>query len=97
MDMDYFGRLFLSIVVFAPGLILLTVLVFVGLLMAAERLGLFGQAAKKAVMKPTRMVEASNPAPGSVVDGVTDAILADSTEDAETGSPRASEQTRKTG
>jgi hypothetical protein len=78
VDWDTMGPLVLSLVIFAPGVILLTVLLFVGLLMGLEKMGAF-----KAFIsdEPTKQSELPvgdvSEEPGQVVAGLKGAIEQD--------------------
>jgi len=90
MDFDYMGRLLLSVAIFAPGLIILTLLAFVGLLVLIEKAGLFGKSAKHAG-KALETVPASgaNPAPGRVVSDLSEAIATEGADSEATGAAEA--------
>ncbi len=67
---SYIGKLLLSVLIFAPGLILLTMAVLVGVLMLVEKAGLFG--ARKKTVETVLEVEAGaapaiNPQAGEIV------------------------------
>lgn len=70
MGWEYIGKLLLSILIFAPGLILLTMAVLIGFLMALEKLGVFR--ARKRIGETiteaeAQAAQATNPAPGRIV------------------------------
>ena len=69
MDWNTMGELGLSVMIFAPGLVLLVVFAFVGLLMMLEKAGVFGSRAQKTIDTGVVAV-AANPQPGQVTDGL---------------------------
>lgn len=72
MDTTYMSQLMLSIAIFAPGLILLAGLGFVGLMMLLERTVLRGKV--EPVVPQQQDVVAGNPEPGPVVQGLKDSL-----------------------
>ena len=78
MDGGYFSEILLSTLIFAPGLILLGVFTFIGLLTLLEKSGVLRA---MTVSEPLQIpyegtTEGANPAPGAVVKGLNDAISA---------------------
>jgi len=69
MDTSFTSHLILSIVLFAPGLVLLASLAFVGLLMLLEKTVL---SKNNIPQGDLRLVD--NPTPGPIVTGLQDAI-----------------------
>lgn len=68
MDTNYTTQLFLSMLFFAPGVILFVGLAFVGILMVLEKTVF--KTETNAVLTPATevdLVEAANPAPGAIV------------------------------
>jgi len=68
------GKLILSVMVFAPGLIMLTVLGFVGLLALLEKTGIFASLENKAL--PVGPGSGTEHVSGPVVQGLNDALVA---------------------
>lgn len=86
MDSSYMTQLFVSMAIFAPGIILLAGLAFVGLLMLLEKTGIFGAATPKLqqpVVTPDNAT--ANPAPGPVVAGLKGAVSAAGSQDKDAG------------
>ena len=67
MNLEYMGKLFLSVLIFAPGLILLIVGVFIGLLMMLEKWGAIGSS-KKTTTAQAEADAVANPPPGKIVE-----------------------------
>ena len=67
MDTNFATQLTLSMLFFAPGILLLAGLAFVGLLMLLEKT-VFGHADLALAQGPA--VDAANPAPGHIVEGL---------------------------
>lgn len=75
MDWDTMGPLVLSLVIFAPGVILLTVLLFVGLLMGLEKMGAFKMFVSEEPSARSELpVGDVSEEPGDVVEGLKGAI-----------------------
>jgi len=75
MDSSFMGEMVVSMLIFAPGLILLTVLAVVGVLMILEKTGVFSAIVEKKQAAVAMAGEgASNPAPSKVVSGLKGAI-----------------------
>lgn len=72
MDTTYISQLFLSMLIFAPGVILFVGLAFVGLLMVLERTVFSGQdaAMPRTPVQPVDVAPAANPGPGRIVDAI---------------------------
>lgn len=68
MDWEYVGKLLLSVLIFAPGLILLTMALLIGFLMLLEKVGLFGarQEAKETISE-IGVAPSANPPAGEIV------------------------------
>lgn len=67
---EYIGKLLLSVLIFAPGLILLTMAVLVGVLMLVEKAGLFGARKSAVEIAPELEIGAAsaiNPPAGDIV------------------------------
>lgn len=79
MDLEYMGRLVLSMAIFAPGLILLAFLAFLGLVMLAEKANMF-RSQQRVSAEADAMVQgtaARNPAPGRITEALTDDVAAE--------------------
>ena len=82
MDTGYMGELLMSVLIFAPGAVLLAVCAFVGALVLLEKAGVLG-AAQEAVETEELLVAATpNPPSGLVIAGLEQAIAADAAADA---------------
>ena len=74
MDSNFTTQLTLSMLFFAPGVLLLAGLAFVGLLMLLEKT-VFAKTAMTGMTAPQAKVTAdANPAPGEIVEGLKTAI-----------------------
>ncbi len=76
MDTTFTTQLFLSMLFFAPGVILFVGLAFVGILMVLEKTVFKGQtnATLTATKMPTDLTETANPAPGPIVTALKDSV-----------------------
>jgi len=76
--MDFYAQLTLSMIIFAPGLILLTVCTVIGILMLLEKAGVLSAMVEKQEAK-VAMADAdeANPAPSTVVSGLKGAIASE--------------------
>ncbi len=77
MDSNFIGQLVLSIAIFAPGLVMLAGLAFIGLLMMLERTVLRGKPDLAVVAKTSAAAQhlpARNPAPDRIVAGLKEAV-----------------------
>ncbi len=86
MDLDYFGKLFLSLLVFAPGLIVVAICAFLGLLVLLEKGGVFSflsSASARETQGHAAALEKQAPAPDHVVNGLKDALAEDAKEEHE--------------
>ncbi len=70
MDWNTMGELGLSVMIFAPGLVLLAVFGFVGLLMLLEKSGAFSKMAEAGPQTTTRVETGDNPQPGRLVEAL---------------------------
>ncbi len=74
METSYTTQLALSMLFFAPGIVLFVGLAFVGILMALEKTVFKGQAnATLNVATPIDLQPTANPEPGSIVNALKDA------------------------
>jgi len=90
MDLAFMGRLLLSAAIFAPGLILLTFLLFVGVVMLAEKANLLRRTNADIEELRARVVSTDavkNPAPGSITAGLTEALAEEEAETGEASGP----------
>ncbi len=78
MDTTYTSQLFLSILFFAPGIILFASLAFVGVLMILEKTVFSAQkdVALANVAKPLDIPVAANPQPGAIVAALKESVQA---------------------
>ena len=78
MDTNYTTQLFLSMLFFAPGVILFVGLAFVGLLMMLEKTVLRGKADNAATkpQQPIELAQTANPAPGAIVNALQESVAA---------------------
>ena len=79
MDTNYTTQLFLSMLFFAPGIVLFVGLAFVGLLMAMEKTIFRGQTSQLNLSAQTGNIDFTanaNPAPGAIVQGLKQATTA---------------------
>lgn len=78
MDYGYWSEVVLSTLLFAPGLVLLGIFAFIGLLTLLEKSGVLrAMTFSEPVEIPYEgMTRGSNPSPGSVVQGLNEAISA---------------------
>lgn len=93
MDYEYMGQLMLSVLIFAPGVVLLACCGFIGVLVMLEKSGLFGLVAKEEadLFEAQQAAElAANPPEGDVVAGLEQAIEAEATPEAEQDAARKS-------
>lgn len=70
MDWEYVGKLLLSVLIFAPGLILLAMALLIGFLMILEKVGLFGARKRREEAAGTAdalSAQAVNPPAGRIV------------------------------
>ena len=76
MDTNFTSQLALSLLFFAPGIVLFVGLAFVGMLMLLEKTVFKGQSLVNTtnVQKPLEMPQAVNPAPGKIVDGLKESV-----------------------
>lgn len=77
MDTNFIGQLVLSIAIFAPGLVMLAGLAFIGMLMLLERTVLRSKpeiAVKGRTSVAQPHLPAANPAPDRIVAGLKDAV-----------------------
>ena len=81
MDLGYFGELTLSLIVFAPGVLVLAAISFIWGLSTVEKMGAIG------LLVPAH-AGAGNPEPGPVVDGLQQAIEAEGTTEREVANDR---------
>ena len=92
MDWSYMGEVALSAFIFAPGLILLAVLLFVGVLMILEKAGIFELFVKgegTAAVATASGEAGANPAPEAIVGALKEAIATEAQgETAEEGKVR---------
>lgn len=82
MDLEYMGRLMLSCAIFAPGLILLAFLSFLGLIMLAEKANMFRKS-RRVELGANALVSgatARNPTPGRIAAALTEAIASEAAE-----------------
>jgi len=85
MDWTYMGKLMLSVAIFAPGLIILSVLLFVGILMAFEKMGIFAVLTKSGKIHggaPVVKGDAGTP-PGPIVAALKESLDAEGAEQEE--------------
>ena len=74
MDTGYMSELMMSVLIFAPGVVLLSICAFVGGLVLLEKAGVLG-AAQETVETPELEVAATpNPPTGRVIEGLEKAI-----------------------
>lgn len=93
MDYDYMGQLVLSVLIFAPGVVLLAMCAFIGVLVMLEKSGLFGLVAKEEeeLFDMQQAAElAANPPEGDVVAGLDQAIRDEAAAEAGDDAPRKS-------
>ena len=86
MEWDYIGKLLLSVLIFAPGLILLTMALLIGFLMLLEKVGVFG--ARRQPAGAPAVVEAgaahpANPPAGQIVSELKRSVEGDESEEEE--------------
>lgn len=78
MDIAYMGKLMLSAAIFAPGLILFAALLFVGLIMVAEKSGVLAVVqGQKAVTPPALGGVDDAREPGPIVSALNETIAAE--------------------
>lgn len=77
MDTNFIGQLLLSMTIFAPGLVMLAGLAFIGMLMLLEKTVLRGKPELTAAAKGLAAAQhqaACNPGPDRIVAGLKDAV-----------------------
>ena len=73
MDMGYMSELLTSVMIFAPGVVLLSICLFVGVLVLLEKAGVFGAMSEETV-EATEVTAQANPPAGQVIAGLETAI-----------------------
>ncbi len=75
MDMGYMSELLMSVLIFAPGVVLLSICVFVGVLVLLEKAGIFGAMTSNDVIVEAEVTATTaNPPAGQVIAGLETAI-----------------------
>ena len=77
MDTGYMSELMMSVLVFAPGVVLLSICAFVGGLVLLERAGVLGAAQDTVQIEEVEALAVPNPPAGQVVAGLETAIAAE--------------------
>lgn len=90
MDAAYLGKLFLSILIFAPGVIVLALALFVGLLVLLEKSGVFARMTQSRTAPTVATGGEANPPAGRVVDELKRSLAAE-------GEGATDERSTKTG
>ena len=73
MDMGYMSELLTSVMIFAPGVVLLSICLFVGVLVLLEKAGVFG-AMSEETTEAAEITAQANPPAGQVIAGLETAI-----------------------
>ncbi len=73
MDTNYTAQLVLSMLFFAPGIILFVGLAFVGVLMVIEKTAFRANTTANLTQQPLDLPQTANPAPGAIVNALKDA------------------------
>ena len=82
MDMGYMSELLTSVMIFAPGVVLLSICLFVGVLVLLEKAGVFGAMAEETPeLETTSAAAQANPPAGDVIAGLETAIAQEAGQD----------------
>lgn len=77
MDTGYMSELMMSVLIFAPGVVLLSICAFVGGLVLLEKAGVLGAAQEQVQPAEVQAAASPNPPAGQVIAGLEQAIAED--------------------